>query len=231
MFNRSYFTTDPPFAGHRAAARAPKRFAALGPAICLLLIAAACTNAPELETVESTDEQGLRIVYQRQVDNYARVGTFERFDVAGNRIERSSYRNDSLHGARILFYPAGDTLSVETYQNGRFEGPYRAYYEDGTLRQEGRYTDNAMTGPWISYYPSGDRREVVRMADNLEQGPFTEWYDGGALKAEGQYRDGDKEDGELRLYDSTGTLVRIMDCDLGMCFTRWRADSLQTTTE
>jgi antitoxin component YwqK of YwqJK toxin-antitoxin module len=196
-----------------------------------LFLLAACANGPELETVESTDEQGLRIVYQRQVDNYAREGQFERFDAGGNRIELAGYRNDSLHGPRILFYPTGDTLSVETYRDGRFEGPYRAYFEDGTLRQVGQYADNVMTGPWISYYPSGERREVVQMANNLEQGPFTEWYDGGALKAEGQYRDGDKEDGELRLYDSTGTLVRIMDCELGMCFTRWRADTLQTTTE
>lgn len=196
-----------------------------------LLFMIACSSGPAVETVEDTDPQGLRIVYERQVDNYAREGRFERFDSLGNRIELARYRNDTLDGPRVLFYPGGDTLSVETYRNGRFEGPYRAYYEDGTLRQSGQYVDNAMTGEWLSFYPSGDRREVVQMADNLEQGPFTEWYDGGTLKAEGEYLDGDKEHGELRLYDSTGTLVRIMDCDRGMCFTRWRADTTQTVTE
>ena len=203
---------------------------------CLLFLwglvwVCACTPGPAVETVEDTDPQGLRIVYERQVDNFAREGRFERFDSLGNRIELARYRNDTLDGPRILFYPGGDTFSVETYRQGLFEGPYRAYYEDGTLRQSGQYVDNAMTGEWVSYYPSGDRREVVRMADNLEQGPFTEWYDGGVLKAEGAYLDGDKEHGELRLYDSTGILVRIMDCDRGMCFTRWRADSTQTATE
>jgi antitoxin component YwqK of YwqJK toxin-antitoxin module len=200
-------------------------------AFALLCLLVACSAGPAVETVESTDAQGLRIVYQRQVDNYAREGRFERFDSAGQRIELAYYRHDTLDGPRVLFYPSGDTLSVETYRNGEFSGPYRAYHPNGTLRQVGQYAANAMTGEWVSFYPSGDRREVVQMADNLEQGPFTEWYDGGALKAEGAYLDGDKEHGELRLYDSTGTLMRIMDCDRGMCFTRWRADTLQTTAE
>jgi len=50
-----------------------------------------------------------------------------------------------------------------------------------------------------------------------------EYHPNGSLKAEGQYLNGDFEQGELKLYDETGRLVRIMDCEQGVCRTRWQA--------
>jgi antitoxin component YwqK of YwqJK toxin-antitoxin module len=68
--------------------------------------------------------------------------------------------------------------------------------------------------------------EKVMLKDNVENGPFSEYYENGTLKTEGTYtpnEDGDGlEDGELKEYDENGQLIRIADCKLGMCLTRWK---------
>ena len=50
---------------------------------------------------------------------------------------------------------------------------------------------------------------------------FTEFYENGNKKAEGSYKEGAKEDGLLLIYDTTGVLIRKMECADGICHTIW----------
>ncbi len=186
----------------------------------LLIGILGCSN--NLETIEEYDELGYTERYQRNKETLVKEGAFRRYNPEGQLVELATYRSDTLVGQRILFTDQGDTLIVENYRGGVFEGPYRKYFEDlPQVQQKGQFTDGRMEGTWTSYYSNGELRERVAFANNQEEGPFREWHDNGKLKAEGTYRNGDNEDGELRLYDENGNLERIMQCDMGVCRTTW----------
>lgn len=189
-----------------------------------VIMAVVGCSQPRTESVEHTDEYGYLENYERRVDTYAKEGLYTRTSSKGVRVEEAFYRNDTLHGQRILFYASGDTSTVETYQAGSFEGPFRTFHENGQVKQSGQYIGNVMQGPWTAYYDNGQIREIVQFVDGDENGPFSEYYPNGQLKAEGQYLEGDYEHGELKMYDEAGELIRKMDCNRGRCQTTWKAD-------
>ncbi len=193
----------------------------------ILLIANFCSSSADkipVEKIETTNSYGEQEIYYRRIDNFAKEGLYTRKSPQGLRIEEANYINDTLHGMRILYYEKGDTQSVEYHKMGIFDGPFRLYYPSGQLAQEGLYINSEMTGSWKTYYESGQLREIVQFENNEENGPFVEYYENGNKEAEGAYRNGDAEHGELKLYDETGKLTRIMDCDKGVCKTRWSAE-------
>lgn len=146
-------------------------------------------------------------------------------DSVGKIREAAVYLNDQLDGLRVLFFPSGDTLIVESYAQGNFQGPYRIYYPNGRLKMRGQYRDNKMEGIWAKYNEAGQLLEEVTFHDNLENGPFREYFPSGQLQVEGTYLDGDKEHGELTFYNESGELVKTMQCDRGLCRTVWKADN------
>lgn len=192
--------------------------------LVLLSCGGAGQRKADLITVDSVLESGFRLAFQQRRTDGLQEGDFRMYDEHGRLYEQSTYDSGRLHGLRILYFPDGDTLSVETLVHGRHQGAYRLYYENGRLELEGQYHDNTMAGIWKRYYPSGQLMESVTFENNQEQGPFVEYHPNGALKAEGTYRNGDYEQGELRLYNEAGALERIMDCEAGICRTRWKAD-------
>lgn len=154
-------------------------------------------------------------------------GPCKKFDENGKIIEESNYVNGKLNGIRKLFLN-GILQSEENRVDDKYEGPYKAFFPNGQLQLEALYSNDIMSGDVKVYYISGQLKEVVRFADNVEDGPFIEYYENGKLKAEGNYKpsDGPVENGELKLYDTTGTLIKIMNCNLGKCSTIWKKDSI-----
>ena len=114
---------------------------------------------------------------------------------------------------------------------GQFTGEYRLYHDNGELKQKGTYRNNAMTGPWETYYDNGQLKERVQFEGNMENGPFIEYHRNGKLAAEGAYKEGDYEHGELKIYNENGELIRSMLCDNGRCQTTWSAEEEQEPTE
>ena len=57
---------------------------------------------------------------------------------------------------------------------------------------------------------------------------FEEYYTNGKIKWKGSYRNGDHEYGLLEKYDSTGVLVKKMECDsLFICRTVWKKEGYE----
>jgi antitoxin component YwqK of YwqJK toxin-antitoxin module len=196
-------------------------------ALLSLTVLTACSD---LERVEVKDANGVVTErYSRRKSDYAREGKFEKFSASGIKVQEANYANDLLEGQRTIFWDNGKPQYIEHYRGGQFEGVYQAFHENGKMKLEGHYVAGEMTGTWKGYYDNGQLKEVVNFEQNQENGPFTEYYPDGKLKAEGAYLDGDNEHGELKLYDSTGTLTRRMMCDRGICHTVWQADTTQTT--
>ena len=179
-----------------------------------------------VEKISETDQNGLKVEYSIDTKTKMKEGLFKRYFENGQLMEEATYLKDVLNGERKIFSPEGNLLSVENYQNGSYEGKFIAYAVDGHVEQEGQYTNNEMSGEWKTYYPGGQLKESVTFANNLENGPFKEYFPNGILKTEGNYKNGDREEGELREYQEDGTLLRIANCSIGRCTTTWRADTI-----
>ncbi len=198
------------------------------PALLFVLLLTACGEHTDEVEIRSKDGVLLERFYITKAENgkHLRHGPYVLYDSTGKiLLEEAQYAQGQYHGLRKIYYPTGELQIEETYQNGLFEGPYRTYYKNGKVELEGQYINNAMSGAWKRYYPSGQLMEVVQFENNEENGPFIEYYENGALKAKGNYLEGDKEDGLLLLYDSTGSLIRKMNCKKGICKTFWTPDS------
>jgi antitoxin component YwqK of YwqJK toxin-antitoxin module len=83
-----------------------------------------------------------------------------------------------------------------------------------------------MSGEWLSYHENGSLKERVLFENGIENGAFTEFHPNGKLATEGTYHES-REHGILKMYDSTGTLFRQMECINGACKTIWLADTLK----
>ena len=192
----------------------------------LFCLAYSCVNSP-VEKVEHRNEQGQLERFERRKKDFAKEGLYQRFSENGALLEEAHYTNDSLDGERKYFYPNGKVESVERYAKGVYHGKYQKYYDTGALQLEQEFVNGALEGLSIAYYPNGAVKEKVTLRNNEENGPFTEYYENGALKAEGRYIPGEDlplEQGELKEYDETGQLIRIADCQSGICRTKWKKE-------
>jgi antitoxin component YwqK of YwqJK toxin-antitoxin module len=176
-----------------------------------------------IETVESTEDDGTRVRYERRRKDQTREGKFERFYPTGTLAESATYKSDTLEGERRTFHQNGAVDEVEHYVRGVLHGSYQRFRSDGSKYIEQTFQNGAFEGWSLRYYPNGQVEERVMLVHGEENGPFQEYYENGKIKAEGTYMYHDEsavEHGELREYDSTGTLVRVADCNLGWCKTR-----------
>lgn len=191
--------------------------------LILLILGTACGNG--LIQVEQKDEFGNTIKYTKNPETGALDGTWVRMGPDNKKLEEAEYNGGTLNGKRTLFYENGQAEIVETYVDGVFEGSFLMYYENGQLKQEGNYKNGETVGEWKGFYQSGQLKEIVTFAKNAENGPFTEYHENGQLKTEGNYLNGDNEDGLLKEYDETGTLVTKKDCKMGICKTIWKKET------
>lgn len=187
-----------------------------------------CKKYAALETIENKNSAGYTERYTRRTNDYAKEGLYIKMDAMGNKIEEAQYKNDTLHGWRVLYAEKGDTQTVENYKMGTFDGEFRVYYDSGKLKLLGYYENNAMTGKWKGYYDNGALKEEVQFQNNAENGPFVEYYPNGKLKTEGTYLNGDTEHGELKEYNEEGILAKRKMCNNGICKTIWEANSSGT---
>ncbi len=194
-----------------------------------LILFFGCTK--KVEMVETKDEHGYTIKYNRSTKDFAKQGLYTSFYPTGEKYEEANYEKDTLHGERKVYYKNGNLEILETYNMGQFISPYKRFYEDGKIQQEGSYVENVATGEWKKYYPNGKLEEMVNLVDNEEDGPFQEYYKNGNLKAEGSYKGFDEEMGRprehglLKMYNEAGTLIKKMNCEMGVCRTSWTLEN------
>lgn len=174
------------------------------------------------KTIEIKNEQGIVIMRISNMGDTTngKNGYYEKFTQAGLPIDACHYINGKVNGERKQ-YEEGKLYSTENLINDVYEGEYKAYYPSGKMKASGQYQNNVTVGVWKGYYPSGLIKEEVTMADNEENGPFIEYYENGQVKVKGNYYKGINEHGELLMYDSTGILIKKMDCNEGICKTIW----------
>jgi antitoxin component YwqK of YwqJK toxin-antitoxin module len=193
----------------------------------VILSFAACEQNSNTFIIELKDE-GNTYVKEKQIYNSKdslATGLWEVYAPNGYVVDQRPFTEGKLHGTRKIFDDSGRLQIEENYEKGEFQGPYLAYFSNGNIRVKGQYKNNAMDSVWEYFYANGQVKERVFFNLNQENGPFEEFYENGFKKAVGTYRNGDKEEGRLELYDSLGTLEKVMECNFGICRTTWKRDS------
>lgn len=180
-----------------------------------------------LEKVEERDPDGNLLQFTRRDSDGLKEGVFSKMTTKGAKLEEANYKNGKLDGQRVLFYPDGDTLIVETYQEDLFDGPYKSFYPSGQLKLTCTYQSNNIEGKWLQYYESGQLKEEVLFEGNFENGPFKEYHANGQLSVEGSYKEGDNEHGPLKFYDEQGQHYKTMECNMGICRTVWSQEKIK----
>jgi len=191
--------------------------------LCLLL-ALACSNKKMVDTKHSNGQ--IMEQYTLNADQ-EKDGMYRSFYENGNKYEEANYSKGVLTGERKIYFQNGNIDIIEVYnQSGQLDGEYKAYHENGKLKVEKFYKNNLMEGVLKVYYPSGNIKEEVLLTNNTENGPFTEYFENGKIQWKGTYLNGDNEFGLLEEFDSTGTLIKKMECDsLAICRTVWKSEN------
>jgi antitoxin component YwqK of YwqJK toxin-antitoxin module len=190
-----------------------------------LIVSMAGSCNQKIQWVEIREGERLVERWQHNGDSI-KNGIYESFYENGNIFERAEYRNDVLNGEKKFYFENGQVQSIEQHQMGNYHGTFKSFDSTGQVMQIALYEDNQTVGDLLNYYRNGQLKEKVHFENGTENGPFVEYFENGQLKAEGNYKDGDQEHGILKLYDSTGVLIRKMNCEMGICRTFWKADSL-----
>lgn len=186
----------------------------------VLITFTSCSNKKKVE-IKNNNGVVIESYYVSKNDPQMKIGAYSKFYDNGKILETGIYKDGKLNGERKLYYESGKVMQTETYSDNKFEGPYKSYYDDGSMQQEGNYKDNMMSGLWKNYYkdPKNVLKNQLTMQENKINGPSKEYYTNGKINAEGnkvEIGDGiDVYDGKVQVYDSSGTLEKIITYDKG----------------
>lgn len=165
-----------------------------------------------LTEVENKNDKGL-IIEKFYLDRDSlKFGTYTSYDEDGKLFERSQYKKGKLDGLRTIFFANGEVEIQENYTDGKIDGLYKSFYDNGNVNLEANYVGGKMEGIVKRYYSTGELLEEVKFVANQENGPFKEYYKNGKVKWEGQYKDGDNENGTIKHFNEEGVLIKKMEC-------------------
>lgn len=188
--------------------------------LLVLITFAACSNKKKV-VIQDNAGRVLEEYYTLKDKPDQKTGIYTSYYESGKIKELSNFTNGQPEGKRTLYFESGKIMVVENYQNGKYEGEYKSYFENGGLESEGQFRDNVRDGIWKVYYetPKNVVKQEVTFKNNLVNGPAKEYHPNGTLIAEGnkiEIGDGvDVYDGKVQVYDSLGTLVKVLVYDKG----------------
>ena len=99
------------------------------------------------------------------------------WDKLGRLSSRESFKNDSLHGMKVVYYlpsEQGDKsqrpMTVYNYNNGQLHGDFKEYFESGKVKVTGSYENNKKVGVWESYHVDGGKMTLERYKNGVRHG-------------------------------------------------------------
>jgi len=196
--------------------------------LSLLVLCLFSCNSTEL--IEVRDDNGDLLETYNQTKEGVLHGIKTTY-IDGKKYSEENFVDGVMNGLRTSYFANGQIEITENYTNDILEGSVKTYYEDGTLSQEALYEKGTLTGIVKSFYASGQLKEEVTFANNEENGPFKEYHENGQVSWEGTYVNGDNELGIIVNYDDQGQLIKKMQCDTFMgfskCKTIWPEEGVQ----
>jgi antitoxin component YwqK of YwqJK toxin-antitoxin module len=108
--------------------------------------------------------------------NFKKDSIWVNWDNIGRLSSRESYKNDSLHGMKVIYYlaPEGDKsqrpMTILNYNNGQLHGEFKEYFDSGKLKNSGTYENNKKVGVWETYHVDGGKMSLERYQNGVRHG-------------------------------------------------------------
>jgi len=196
--------------------------------IIILFFTLLLISCNSLEEVKIMDDKG-NLSEEFLKDKEGKIQGIKTTFVEGVKYSEENYTDDILNGKRKIFYANGNVEVEEQYVNGVLEGVVKTYFENGKLLLTAEYSKGTLTGVVKRYFEDGQLKEEVNFVDNEENGPFKEYHSNGKVAWEGSYINGENEFGLIIQYDELGAILKKMECDTFMgfskCKTIWKAEN------
>ncbi len=101
------------------------------------------------------------------------------FGPSGRLSNTETYKADSLHGKKVIYYVPEDindkrriVLGEYNYVNGTMDGAFKEYFDSGGIKQTGQYVNGRRHGEWITYQPGGQKLMFDRYKNGIKHGWF-----------------------------------------------------------
>ena len=206
--------------------------------IYFVILSLVACSSNKTEMIEVKNESGKIIeTFAINKENGKKNGVRKQFsEENGALVLEENYKEDILEGKRTFFFENEQPQEIENYENGKLVGQVLSYYKDGKLLMKTPYIlkngESTLEGVLEKFYPNGQLKEKVNLINNAYNGSFEEYHEHGQLIVKGNYKEdrfGDEiEVGIIEFFDSTGVLIRKLDCQfdeesqIGRCKTIWK---------
>lgn len=149
-----------------------------------------------------------------QFEEGQREGTWTWYDAKGKKLQEISYRAGAKHG-NFVRWDAMGTLEIERhYENDQRHGPERHYFSNGQLKTLFTWNRGNLEGKAATWFVNGQQRETLGFLDGERHGTYQEWFDNGQLKQVATYEKG-QLNGPWERYDETGRQLEKGEYRLG----------------
>ncbi len=148
--------------------------------------------------------------YEGEFNHGIPVGGFTYYALEGYVSGKVDFMNDSISSAQ-MFHDNGTIMAEGKFLNQSKSGKWYIYSRSGFLLNVFHYVKGALEGTQYSYYPKFDEYEKVKLMEQyeckggLKHGVWKSFHKLGTVKAEGNYKEGNKE-GEFIYYFTNGSI-------------------------
>ena len=91
-------------------------------------------------------------------------GKAETFDQNGKLLSEKVWKNDSICGQAVEYFPDGTKRNEVSYKGGKKNGPALFYDENGVKSMEGSYCDDLSDGDWKVFDKNGKLKYQIKYA-------------------------------------------------------------------
>jgi antitoxin component YwqK of YwqJK toxin-antitoxin module len=152
-------------------------------------------------TAQTSEDSILLIDYysngKRKLESYYHVKT----DAQGKMVYAAT-------GKQTKYYKTGIVEGVQYFKDGVPHGKCEAYTEAGVLHKVFYYTDGKLNGPYTFYYPDGQVERTGTFRNDVDYGPSKRYHANGKLYMEESYNEQGVQEGEVKIYDEQGILIK-----------------------
>jgi antitoxin component YwqK of YwqJK toxin-antitoxin module len=86
----------------------------------------------------------------------------------------------------------------------------REYHENGRVKSESIMVNGKIVGHKNVYFTSGQKAGFYSYENGLRKGVFETYHENGKLRTKGFFKNDSTIDGELKIMDTTGMVIKVL---------------------
>ena len=112
---------------------------------------------------------------------------FTRFKEKDQIRAKRTYKEGTMNGITVLYYPNGQVNKKGQYRKGKYHGKWEGWYKDGTKSFEIHHNHGKLQGKYNTYHDNGQIKETGTYTDNFKSGRWQYFDKGGNLVEQKTY--------------------------------------------